>query len=242
MHMNTLEAPPIQARSNYRTDSLEVRHERWAHCHVNWTAVVVGALAAFAMVLLFGLVAIALPHVFGPDDRMKLGTGALIFSVCAAFFSFVVGGWVTAKIAGILHSEPAMLHGAIACLATIPLLVLVAGLGAASVLGGWYTGLAGNSHGSSTSNAPFIAPDVPVSGASADEIAVYRGQRTDYDRKVQTWVAETPRVTRNAAVGTITALLLGLIGSVIGGWMASGEPMNFTHHLTRKPLYHSPVA
>jgi hypothetical protein len=27
--------------------------------------------------------------------------------------------------------------------------------------------------------------------------------------------------------------LLGLIGSVIGGWMASGEPMTFTHYRRR---------
>ena len=30
---------------------------------------------------------------------------------------------------------------------------------------------------------------------------------------------------RNAALGGVTALLIGLIGGVIGGWMASGEPM-----------------
>ena len=38
---------------------------------------------------------------------------------------------------------------------------------------------------------------------------------------------------RNAALGALTALLLGLVGSVIGGWMASGEPMTFTHYRTR---------
>jgi len=26
---------------------------------------------------------------------------------------------------------------------------------------------------------------------------------------------------------------------VIGGWMASGEPMNFVHYRTRKPKYHT---
>jgi hypothetical protein len=26
---------------------------------------------------------------------------------------------------------------------------------------------------------------------------------------------------------------LGLVGSVIGGWMASGEPMTFTYYRTR---------
>jgi len=30
---------------------------------------------------------------------------------------------------------------------------------------------------------------------------------------------------RNAALGAVTALLLGLVGAVLGGWMASGEPM-----------------
>jgi hypothetical protein len=31
----------------------------------------------------------------------------------------------------------------------------------------------------------------------------------------------------------VTALLLGLVGSVIGGWMASGEPMTLTYWRTR---------
>jgi hypothetical protein len=42
--------------------------------------------------------------------------------------------------------------------------------------------------------------------------------------------------TRNNALATAVALLLGLIGSVLGGWMASGEPMTFTHHRKRDRL------
>ena len=41
--------------------------------------------------------------------------------------------------------------------------------------------------------------------------------------------------------GAVTALLLGLIGGVVGGWMASGEPMNFSHYRTRKAIYHQPL-
>ena len=33
---------------------------------------------------------------------------------------------------------------------------------------------------------------------------------------------------RNSALGGLTALLIGLVGGVLGGWMASGEPMTFT--------------
>jgi hypothetical protein len=46
--------------------------------------------------------------------------------------------------------------------------------------------------------------------------------------------------TRNNALATAVALLLGLIGSVIGGWMASGEPMTFTHYRTRDRLAAAP--
>jgi hypothetical protein len=42
--------------------------------------------------------------------------------------------------------------------------------------------------------------------------------------------------TRNNALASAVALLLGLIGGVIGGWMASGEPMTFTHYRSRDRL------
>jgi uncharacterized membrane protein YeaQ/YmgE (transglycosylase-associated protein family) len=45
--------------------------------------------------------------------------------------------------------------------------------------------------------------------------------------------APTPDTVRATALAAITSLLVGLIGSVIGGWMASGEPMTFTHHRKR---------
>jgi hypothetical protein len=35
---------------------------------------------------------------------------------------------------------------------------------------------------------------------------------------------------RNAALGAVTGLLIGLVGSVIGGWLASGEPMTLAYH------------
>lgn len=42
--------------------------------------------------------------------------------------------------------------------------------------------------------------------------------------------------TRNNALATLVSLLLGLVGGVIGGWMACGEPMTFTHHRKRDQL------
>ena len=243
--MQTMQTKSARIVTNEREPIEEVRHEKWAHCHVNWTAIGVGALAAFAMVLLFGLIGVAVgAHLIGPDNRVvdlkKLGIGTLIFSVASAFFSFVIGGWVAGKIAGILHAEPGMLHGAITCLVTVPILVVMAGLGAAGLFGGWYAGLGVKTNGVAPTNTPYVRPDLPIPGATTDEIASYRQEQAEYNRNVKKWNEETPKAVQNSALGALTALLLGLIGSVIGGWMASGEPMNFTHYRTRKPLYHSP--
>ena len=175
------------------------------HWPVDWSAVFVGALAALATALGFGLAATALgAHVVGPSSRVvrwaDMGFGALAFGVFGAFLSFVVGGWVAARVAGWRRAEPSMLHGAIAWLVAVPILLALAAWGAGQLFGGWYGGLAGTpawAFPPAAANAPAVAD--PNAAAAA----------------------------RNAALGAITSLLLGLVGSVIGGWMASDEPMTF---------------
>jgi len=229
-------APNAETRRN--EVEAEARHEVWNHWPVRWSAVWVGALAAITAVVLFGLIGVALgAHLIGPEHRVvdlkKIGLWTLVFSVFSAFLSFVIGGWVAGKIAGIRRSEPGMLHGAIAWLVAVPLLVLLAGLGASSYFGGWYGGLAWSNSSGPTPGAPFMKPDPPYAGATDQERAQFKADQAEYNAKVKQWQEDTPRVTRNGALGAVTALLLGLVGSVIGGWMASGEPMTFTHHLTR---------
>src|SRR5262249_34930201 len=41
------------------------------------------------------------------------------------------------------------------------------------------------------------------------------------------------RLAEHGALGAVAALLLGLVGSVVGGWLASGEPMTITYYRTR---------
>jgi hypothetical protein len=229
-----------------RQETAEREHERWAHLHVNWTATWIGALAAFSAVLIFGLAGIAVgAHRIGPEHRVvdltQLGFWTLVCSVLSAFFAFVIGGWIAGKTAGILHAEPAMLHGAIVWVLCVPILVVAAGLGASSSYGGWYAGVSGSPAWATPAGAPFARPEAPLANATPEEIAQYRSQLADYAQNVRRWQDETPRAIRNSALGAITALMLGLVGSVIGGWMASGEPMNFTHYRTRTPRYHQPV-
>jgi hypothetical protein len=183
----------------YGDEGLEVR----AAWPLSWSAVWVGTLAAIALALIFGLVGIAIgAHRVGQPlgawhDMSFL---ALAWSVFGAFISFVVGGWAAAKVGGFRRSETAMLHGAIAWLIALPIVVAMASLGAAAYLGTWYSGLAGT----------------PVWAAAA-----------------ATQDPNAALAARNAALAAVTALLLGLVGGVVGGWMGSGEPMTFTHYRTR---------
>jgi len=180
------------------------RHEHvdtWVHWPVFWSAIWVGALAALATALMFGLAGIAVgAHQVGPSRSIvrwsDFGFGALVFGVVGSFIAFVIGGWVAGRIAGLRRSEPATLHGAIVWLVSVPIMLVLAALGAGNFFGGWYGGLAG---------VPFWAP----SPLTVDPTAA--------------------AAARNGALGAFTALLLGLVGSVIGGWMASGEPMSLTH-------------
>jgi len=168
------------------------RVESWTAWPVSWTGIWVGMLAALATGLVIGLIGTAVgAHQVSEGRVARLGGLGIAFSVAGAFFSAVVGGWVASKIAGIRRSETAMLHGAIVWMLGVPVLLVLAAVGATGSLGYWYAGFG------------------PAARTMSDALAV-----------------------RNAALGGLTALLIGLIGSVIGGWMASGEPMRFSTRRT----------
>jgi hypothetical protein len=181
-------------------DSYDYGFRAWP---VSWSALWVGALAALAIALLIGLLGFAVgAHEVAkaaPVKNVRMVT--LVFSIAGAFFAFVVGGWVAARIAGIRRAEPAMLHGSIVWLLTIPMLLVLGGIGGLHYFGGWYAGLVGT---------PTWAPTAAVAVDPAIAAAA-----------------------RNAAFTTLVTLLLGLVGAVLGGWMASGEPMSLRYYRSR---------
>jgi hypothetical protein len=170
---------------------------------VYWSSVFVGALSAVAVALILGLLAGAIEGydlVRGRPSAADLGLGDLIAVVCGAFFSFVAGGWIAARIAGVRRAETGALHGAIAWLVATPMLLVLVALGAGTMFGTWYAGLAGT---------PAWATPPPTPANAAE-------------------------LMQEAAGGALTALLLGLMGAVLGGWFGSGETMNPAGYFRRR--------
>jgi hypothetical protein len=178
-------------------------HDTWRPWPI-WSAVWVGALTALAVGLIIGLIGYAVgAHQFtGPrlTTWKNIRLISVVFNVAGAFFAFVAGGWVAARIAGFRRAEPAMLHGGVVWLLTIPMLLALGSLGSVAAYGGWYGALAGS--------AAWTAQ----LGATGGDVAA---------------------AVRNTALATVVALLVGLVGSVLGGWMASGEPMSVTYYRRR---------
>jgi len=237
--MATIEADPLVRDVAYRGTATEQQYERSHHWPVNWSGVVVGALATLAIGMIIGIVAIAVgAHVMDAQNRIvdvkKLGWTAAAIGICGTFFSFVIGGWIAGKIAGALRSEHGMLHGAIVFLVAVPLMALADMVGAGGLAGSWLGSLAGSAGlNAAPAVAPYEKPEDPGSGATDEARQEYNKKLDEYKAKVEQWKEDTPKVVRNTALFSVTAMLLALMGGAIGGWMASGEPMTFTHHRTR---------
>lgn len=204
----------------------ELRYGRVNRWPVDWSAVAVGALAALALSMVFALVDVAIgAHQLTPSARLvdprKLGLLLMGIGVFGSFLAFAAGGWTSSKIAGIGHSESAALHGAISWLLAVPLLALLSAAGAGGFTGSWYEGLAMNR---ASLTAPYDRPVLASGTVSDADRRMYDDSLVKYQQAVAAWNTDTPRAVRNSAMLGATALLIGLLGAAIGGWVANGEP------------------
>jgi len=191
-----------------------VRGDSWTAWPVYWTPLIVGALASVVAVVLFGIIGTAVGSwKAGNEGRITdfsgIGRAAVAYAVFASFLAFVIGGWVTARIAGMRRAEPAILHAAIAFLIATVLLLAMASFGGA-VFSGWYAGLAPSSAAPTGTGQPIDPNAAKAAAAGATAAAV--------------------------------AILLGLAGSVVGGWMGSGERMDFSFYNRERSRRSRPVA
>jgi hypothetical protein len=173
------------------------------HWPVNWSAIWVGVLSALATALIFGLAAIAVgAHQIGPSAN-KPTTGAL--GLAALIFS-VFGAFISFVVGGWVAGKINGYRRAETDMlhGAIVWLVAVPFLVTLAALGAG--SFFGTWFGGLAGTPVFITPS---SNVAADPTAA--------------------AAARNAALGAVTGLLISLVGSVIGGWMASGERMTIAH-------------
>lgn len=84
---------------------------------ISWGAVLAGAVIAFAIQFLLGLLGVAISG-FGlnpanPDGLGDWGAGVAIYTVITQLVSLVAGGFVAARLAGIPKNTTSLIHGAL---------------------------------------------------------------------------------------------------------------------------------
>jgi hypothetical protein len=177
----------------------------WTGWHLSWSSVVVGALAGLVAAVLFSLIALAVGAHKAVDDRILKWSD---LGLATIIFS-VIGAFFASVIGAWVAAK---MSGARRAEPAI-----LHGVAAWLVTMGIVLLFAALS-GANTLGGGYLGGLTPP-GAPAPNAAPVD--------------PNTGIAIRNAAVGSILGILIGLMGAVIGGWFASGEPMNVNYYRTR---------
>ena len=116
----------------------------WTGWHLAWGAVWTGALAMLVAGAAFSLIAVAVgaqkavnPGVLKWAD---VGFWTIAFSVFGAFLASAIGAWVAGRMSGARLAEPAILHGVVAWLVLMGIVMFFAALAGAHTYAGGYLG------------------------------------------------------------------------------------------------------
>jgi hypothetical protein len=175
----------------------------WVAWPVSWSGVWVGALASIAVAVIFGLIGIAIGahHLGTSGDITKWSNVGKGALVWAVFGSFL--SFVAGGWAAAKVAGIRRADGAMLHGAIVWLVALPLML-ALLGLG------AGNAFGGWYGGLVGAPASVSAAAPANPDAAI---------------------IQRNAALAAVTAVLLGLVGAVVGGWLASGESMSVAYHL-----------
>jgi hypothetical protein len=190
------------------------REDAWTAWPVYWTPVIVGALASVVAVVLFGVIGTAVGSwKAGNEGRVTDFSGIGRVAVAYAVFASFLAFVIGGWIAARIAGITRA-EPAILHAAIAFLVATVALLAMASFGGAVFNGWYAG-----------LAPSPAVPSQA--------GQPVD------------PNAAKAAAAGATAAavaILLGLAGSVVGGWMGSGERMDFSFYNRERARMGRPVA
>jgi hypothetical protein len=172
---------------------------------INWNAVIVGAMAGVVAIVLFGLIGTAIgAHKTGVEGRITSWSGVGFASLVFA----VVTSFFAFVIAGWIAGRISGIRRAEDSILQGALAWLVAVFVIVAMAA--FSGAIFNGWYTGLAPTPAV-PSVP-------------GQPADPSLAI---------AVRNGALAAAASLLMGLMGSVIGGWFASGEPMRVGNYRVR---------
>jgi hypothetical protein len=173
----------------------------WSPWPISWSAVWVGALAAVVAAMIFGLVTIAIgANVMGPGGHTVRWHDITVGTLVASVFA----SFLAFVIGGWCASKVSGLRYAEPAVLHGVIAFLVA--------------------------TPLLVVLVALTGGAG--LGGWYGGLAG-PPAWQAAVANAPvnpnaaRIAQNGALTGLTAVLLGLIGAVVGAWLATGEPMVF---------------
>jgi hypothetical protein len=181
----------------------------WTGWHISWGPVFVGALAGLVAAVLFSLIAVAVGAHKAVDDRILK--------------------W--------------------ADLGPVTIIFSVLGAFFASLIGAWVAAKMSGARRAEPAILHGVAAWLVIMGivllfsalSGANTLGGgYLGGLTPPGAPAPTGAPVDPNTAlaiRNAAVGSILGILIGLMGAVVGGWFASGEPMNVNYYRSRETGY-----
>ncbi|HEY3111929.1 MAG TPA: hypothetical protein VGL23_24460, partial [Chloroflexota bacterium] len=184
------------------TQPVEAAHEQvdvrpfanLADWRMHWGPIVAGLLAALTAMTLLGLLGAAIGLTAltaaqgAPPDT---GRNAAVWGGISTLLSFLLGGYVASRTAGLLDRGWGAWHGVLVFMLAVPVLLWLASQGLGALVGG----LSGYA---ASFNLAYLADQARVNPADA---------------------ARAAAAARGAAWGTFVGVLLGLGSGAIGGYL-----------------------
>ena len=178
----------------------------WTGWHLDWSAVWVGALAMLIAGALFSLIALGVGAQKAVDGRVLKWADVPIVTIAFSVFGAFLASAIGAWVAG--RMSGARLAEPAILHGVAAWLVLMGIVLTLAALAGGHSFAGGYLGNLTPPGAPAPTPGAPVDPNGA--VAV-----------------------RNAALGSVLGILIGLMGAVVGAWIASGERLDSLAHYRR---------
>jgi hypothetical protein len=181
--------------------------------HLHWGPIIGGLLTALTTMFLLSLLggAIGLTQFNAASAAAQggvpgeAGRNSAIWAGISGILSFLLGGYVAARLAHLLDRNWGALHGALVFMLALPIALWLAGQGLGAMLG-----TVGN-----------VANGLSVGAGQATGAAQNAAAQAQAN---PTAVGDSAAALRNTLWGALAGSLLGLGSSALGGWLGA-------HHL-----------